>query len=778
MKFVSSMKLSWKLPLAIVALSLVSASITAELSYLDARSAIEHEAETRLQASLKAHEEAITVWHETAEQDLLSQSENPAVHEAVGEFSAAWSGIEGDPSSYLQNWYVQKNPNPAGSKANLDDAGDNSEYSAIHKKYHPYFRSMVDEQGYYDVFLFDRAGNLVYSVAKESDFATNFESGQWADTDLGQAFESARANANSGKTSFYDLAAYGPSNGDAASFQSVAIKDHSGNFIGVLAFQMDAGSLNHMMQHTPGLGETGEAMLIGADHLMRNDSLHTKDNDVLATKIDNHAVVEALKGNFGVTKVLSIKNEPAIAAYEPVSIGGVTMALLAEQDVAELMAPAIEMRNKMIIQIGIAAVIISILGFLFSRGITRPLTGIGNAMKDISEEKFDTVVPAMSRGDEIGGIAHILDQFKGQLKLAHSMKEEQARVVDELGQALVKLSAGDLTYRINNVFPADYEKLRADFNETMSNLEDSFGAVIVNAGQIGDSAREISQAADDLSRRTENQAATLEETAAALEQMTSSVNSTADGAKKTNTLVSATRKSAEDSGNIVSQAVKAMSNIEQSADQISQIIGVIDDIAFQTNLLALNAGVEAARAGDAGRGFAVVASEVRALAQRSSEAAKEIKTHISESSKNVAEGVENVGQTGQALREIIESVVKVSAAVAEIASAAQEQAMGLTEINSAVNQLDQVTQQNAAMVEESTAASATLTQDAEELVRLMARFKLTEGGVSKPAAAKSQPVTPNPVAQQQKKVAAFAATHGSAALKMEPEADEQEWENF
>ncbi len=778
MKFVSRMKLSWKLPLAIVALSLITAVVTAELSYRDASSAIEHQAETRLMASLKAHEESIAIWYESAEKDLVSQSENPAVHEAVAEFSAAWSGIAGDPSSYLQNWYVQKNPNPAGAKARLDYAGDNSEYSDVHKKYHPYFRSMVDEQGYYDVFLFDRAGNLVYSVAKESDFATNFVSGQWASSDLGQAFEGARANASSGKTTFFDLAPYGPSNGEAAAFKSVAIKDHSGNFIGVLAFQMDAGSLNHLMQHTPGLGETGEAMLIGADHLMRNDSLHTKENDILATKVDNHAVEEALKGNYGVTKVTSIKNQPALAAYEPVSIGGVKMALLAEQDIAELMEPAIEMRNKMMIQIGIAAIVIAFVGFLFSRSITRPLTGIGGAMTEIAEDKFDTVVPALSRGDEIGDMARILDQFRSQLQHAHQMKQEQARIVDDLGKALGKLSAGDLTYRLNTPFSADYEQLRSDFNDTMANLEDSFGSVIVNAGQIGDSAREISQAADDLSRRTENQAATLEETAAALEQMTSSVNSTADGAKKANVLVSATRKSAEDSGNIVSEAVKAMSSIEQSSDQISQIIGVIDDIAFQTNLLALNAGVEAARAGDAGRGFAVVASEVRALAQRSSEAAKEIKTHISQSSKNVANGVENVGQTGQALREIIESVAKVSAAVAEISSAAQEQAMGLTEINSAVNQLDQVTQQNAAMVEESTAASATLTQDAEELVRLMAKFKLTGGSPSKPAAAKGHAPKANPVAQQQKKVAAFAATQGSSALKLELEENDNDWENF
>jgi methyl-accepting chemotaxis protein len=245
---------------------------------------------------------------------------------------------------------------------------------------------------------------------------------------------------------------------------------------------------------------------------------------------------------------------------------------------------------------------------------------------------------------------------------------------------------------------------------------------------------EISQASDDLSNRTENQAATLEETAAALDQLTASVKSAADGARSVEAIVTDARDEAVKSGTVVRSAVEAMTNIERSSEQISQIIGVIDDIAFQTNLLALNAGVEAARAGDAGKGFAVVASEVRALAQRSSEAAHQIKELIGGSAHEVENGVELVGKAGAALESIVGQVSNISQLVTEIATSAREQSSGLNEINIGVTQLDQVTQQNAAMVEQSTAASHLLQKDALSLASLVERFQVSEEVRRKPAA--------------------------------------------
>ncbi|HHS94262.1 MAG TPA: PAS domain-containing protein [Rhodobacterales bacterium] len=319
-------------------------------------------------------------------------------------------------------------------------------------------------------------------------------------------------------------------------------------------------------------------------------------------------------------------------------------------------------------------------------------------------------------------------QAKRALRMAEaerlSMIETQAGIVDSLRLALEQLAEGDLTSRIETEFPKENDQLRVDFNTAVGRLQEAMRGVIENADLIRGEVAEIASAADDLSGRTERQAATLEQTASALDELTSSVKSAADGAAHANALVDDARSNAEASGDVVRQAVEAMGEIESSSQQISRITGVIDDIAFQTNLLALNAGVEAARAGEAGRGFAVVASEVRALAQRSSDAAREINGLISASGEQVKRGVDLVDQAGTALRGIVENVKKISQNVGEIATSSQEQSTGLGEINAAVNQLDQVTQQNAAMFEQTTAASHALTRETETLTTTMGRFQI------------------------------------------------------
>ena len=331
--------------------------------------------------------------------------------------------------------------------------------------------------------------------------------------------------------------------------------------------------------------------------------------------------------------------------------------------------------------------------------------------------------------------AHSADERQS---LQAFVDQERLGVVQSLADALDHLAQGDLAYRIERTFPREFEQLRTDFNGAISRLSATLNQIIGGAGLIRSGAGEISAAADDLSRRTEQQAASLEETAAALDQITVTVRKTATGARTAADVVLAARGDAQTSGRVVNQAVEAMSEIEASSQQIGQIIGVIDEIAFQTNLLALNAGVEAARAGDAGKGFAVVASEVRALAQRSADAAREIQVLVDTSSAQVEAGVRLVGETGAALQRIVDRVAEIDALVEEIAASAQEQATGLHQVNSAINEMDQVTQQNAAMVEQSTAASHNLAQEAQGLAESVARFRVGEEqegpGQARPAA--------------------------------------------
>jgi methyl-accepting chemotaxis protein len=309
---------------------------------------------------------------------------------------------------------------------------------------------------------------------------------------------------------------------------------------------------------------------------------------------------------------------------------------------------------------------------------------------------------------------------------AHADQERQV-MVDTLSDALARLARGDLSFTLNDTFHQAYEPLRADLNTALARLgaaltrvEDSVDGVHLGSGQIA-------EAIVSLSRRTEQQAASLEETAGAMEQIAATVDRTSAGARQAAEAVGKAREDAERSGEVVSEAVAAMGEIQESSQSIGQIIGVIDEIAFQTNLLALNAGVEAARAGDAGRGFAVVAQEVRALAQRSADAAKQIKTLITTSSRQVGVGVELVDRTGQALARITHQIGAVDELVGDIAASAQEQASGLAEIGAAVNQMDQVLQQNAAMVEETSAATQALDENARRLRQLLSEFELPSG---------------------------------------------------
>jgi methyl-accepting chemotaxis protein len=434
--------------------------------------------------------------------------------------------------------------------------------------------------------------------------------------------------------------------------------------------------------------------------------------------------------------------------------------------------------------------------------VVAPIMGLSSTMDRLSRGDFQVRVEGEDRRDELGGMARAVQVFKdaglekqrleaeavAQRSLSEQERikaeeakartaKEQAQVVTSIGTGLERLSAGDLTFELKEAFAPEYETLRANFNGAMSQLRQTMQTVIGRTHGLRSGGLEITQASDDLSKRTEQQAASLEETAAALDQITATVKKTADGAIEARKVVAVAKDDAEKSGAVVREAVGAMTRIEDSSKQIGQIIGVIDEIAFQTNLLALNAGVEAARAGDAGKGFAVVASEVRALAQRSAEAAKEIKALISASSDQVAQGVDLVGETGRALARIAEQVAQINGVVAEIAASAQEQATGLHQVNAAVNQMDQVTQQNAAMVEQATAAAHSLREETDALSDLIAQFRV--GDIGPVAVSTSSVRKPNPVHAVQQKIKSFVGggRSAAAAFAVAPAAPEG-WEEF
>jgi methyl-accepting chemotaxis protein len=404
--------------------------------------------------------------------------------------------------------------------------------------------------------------------------------------------------------------------------------------------------------------------------------------------------------------------------------------------------------NLLMVLLGLLAVTCAVCWFVVL-SITRPVGQLVSTMATLADGKNDIEVPGTERGDELGHMSRAVLVFrdaaieKNRLEAASAdqqkaaeterQRNEAARaaaaaqvqhVVDALGEGLEQLAKGALTYRITEDFAEEYKKVQDDFNAAIGQLQETVGSIVTSVREVSNASGEISTSTSDLSQRTEEQAASLEETSAAMEEISATVKQNAENAQQANQFANGTREVCDRGGEVVAEAVKAMSRIEESSRKISDIIGVIDEIARQTNLLALNAAVEAARAGEAGRGFAVVASEVRSLAQRSSQAAKDIKDLIINSSDQVQEGVELVNRAGTSLNEILASIKRVADIVSDIAAASAEQATGLEQVGKALAQMDEVTQQNSALVEENAATAKTLEQQARGMDERVAFFRI------------------------------------------------------
>ncbi len=469
----------------------------------------------------------------------------------------------------------------------------------------------------------------------------------------------------------------------------------------------------------------------------------------------------------------------AKAGRDPIGVVQVTA------DVSSIREEALQEFIQSAIASAIAAALaLGLIVMLVGRVVTRPVLSLGKAMDAMADHDYDCDVPCLDRDDEVGMMAKRLEKFRDQLaqdERERALRAEEdklrQRLFARLAEGLSEIADGRVDRPIDM---ADFSELGEhslqickDFNDVLLNLKSVLSTVTRTAETVRSSAQEISESVVDQSKRSEAQAVTLEESAAAIETLSMSVEQTADHAAEANKRITQNRQQAQSGGEVVEQTVQAMRNIEQSSDKITAIIGVIDDIAFQTNLLALNAGVEAARAGEAGRGFAVVASEVRALAQRASESANEIKELILTSGEQVTKGSELVNKAGAALEEIINGVTHASDLVSQIASGSRDQADNLREIKESVTELDRVTQRNAAMIEESSAASRSLSDEAANMSKVLKVFKLTDADLSE---------TPAPVQQRPAKAApAKAAPSKTAPAKpAQPETDTaktKEWDD-
>lgn len=738
------MLLSRKLPLAAALLTLISVGVASAISLYVGPRIVTETANEKLGAIASGKRNQIDTFLENIQKDIVAVAERKEIAAALVGFSKVWSDIEGPADEALQKRYVTDNPNPVGQRHLLETANVDN-YDKLHERYHMRFYDILASQGYYDVFLINMEGDVLYSVAKGKEFASNLKTGLWKDSALANVFNDLSSSTEN-TTVFADYQAYGPLDNAPASFIGKSVV-FNGDAVGVLVFQMPTGHIQEILDDSYGLGKTGEILLINKDGLLISESKFTPQIDTLNTQVNAPFFAEASTGKVTTGVMSSYRDMDANVAVVGTSFGGAEWKLAALISRDEALAGVTELRNNILIAGVILFLMVVAVSTWFARTVTRPIDRLNAFMSRLASGDTDFDITKDVGTDEIGKMAGAVAVFRtaaldkadieGQAAQSRAatdaereQREAEKRIEDEkiqhaveiMTEALNRFSDGDLSVEVKTPFEGAIDSLRVNFNNSIRKINMTLTFIAQGAVSIDGKSIDLRDAADTLAQRTEQQAAALEETSAALEEITCTVESSSQRANEAAGAAAAAQSDAADSTNIVTNAMAAMERIESASKEIAQIISLIDEIAFQTNLLALNAGVEAARAGEAGAGFAVVAEEVRGLAQRSTTAAKEIKQLISKSSDEVSQGVQLVTATQTSLGHITTHVSNINEQITTIAKAAAEQLLAIKEVNVAVTDMDRMTQQNAAMVEESNAATTQMSEEISELTKSLGEF--------------------------------------------------------
>ncbi len=595
----------------------------------------------------------------------------------------------------LQAWYISDNEHKIGNKLALDRAPADSLYNQQHARYHPQFRTFLQSFGYYDIFLFDKDGNLVYSVFKETDYATNFVTGPYAETHFGHVVRQALAASEPGQVFTEDFAAYEPSYGNPAAFFGAPVF-HEGRRIGAAVFQAPIDNINAIMTDTAGLGETGQTLLVGHDRKLRSQDRFSDDSSILAT-YDTAVVDLMVKGESDIVTHYDTQGNASLQSYAPLGIAGLDWGIITRIDLSEVSAPAATLRTQLLgLGMGIAVSVCGI-AWYFSRRLVRPIAPLLQRARQIAEGKLS--------GQPLPVLGH-----------------------DELGQLTVSI------------------------NEMSASLRGLIEEVTDTSREVAAASTQIAASSDEMAHGMNEQTRQVHQVSSAVEEMSASIVEVARKSADAASSADQSGKTASEGGEVVRQTIQGMHTISQAVtasassvselgkrgEEIGQIIAVINDIADQTNLLALNAAIEAARAGEHGRGFAVVADEVRKLADRTTQATEEIGMSIQaiqiETSQavarmntgtdEVATGVTKATAAGESLKQIVASAQDVADMIQSIAAAAEQQSSASEEVARSVETISAVSQQTTDGVKQAASAAGMLSQKAEQLQHLCGRFEL------------------------------------------------------
>ena len=791
MGFLPQLKIAQKLPLALVGSALLVSLGVGIASYLIGLGTVQAQRDQSMQASLATAVSLVDDYFTSAEVDLRLFVQRSDTVTATKNLSRALGelrmGLGDRAATQLQTAYIADNPDPQ-ARYLLDSAGaKGATYDAPHKRFHPGFRTLMLERGYADVLLLSPEGDVVYSVAKNADFAGNvLTDAGLADSGLARSFAAAKDLAD-GAASFVDYSLYGPTN-TAESFMAMPVYEKDAA-VGVMVLAISSDALSAKVSRLSGLGRTGEVVVVGADGLLRTESGRTAAPDVLAASLTADVVTRALAGETGEGTSTDYRNATMVVRAGPVSVGDVTWAVAAVQPLDEAFGPVVDMRNMTLVVGGSLLALAALVSYFFARSISRPITRLTHTMQTLADGELSAEVEGARRGDEIGAMARAVEVFRENgLRIAQMTEAEAAQIIRnqaerstmmqalqrafgavvdaavmgdfsrrvdsefpdaelnalarsvnalvdtvdrglaETGDVLAALAETDLTRRMHGDYHGAFAQLKTDTNAVADTLTGIVGQLRDTSRALKAATGEILSGANDLSERTTKQAATIEQTSAAMEQLAATVMQNADRARDASEVATGVTRTAEEGGQVMHQATEAMERITQSSNQISNIIGLIDDIAFQTNLLALNASVEAARAGDAGKGFAVVAVEVRRLAQSAAAASAEVKVLVEQSAREVKGGSKLVSDSAVKLNAMLVAARTSNQLMGGIARESREQAGSIEEVNTAVRTLDEMTQHNAALVEEINASIEQTEAQASQLDRIVDIFAIKPMG--------------------------------------------------
>ena len=789
----SGLRLSVALPVMIVGLAVLGSAAVGAVAYVQAQSALARAAESELDILAGARRDLLAEKLGRVVGDLNTVAAGTGVQVALTDIDMVVRKIQADIP--VAKAYFQPEGSSPQDRALLGGGDSPTMYGFRHAPIHAGFVSIWQNGGYGDIYVIAADGNINYTVTKSAEFLMTTADPSIAGSGLAEVATKAMA-MKPGEIVTTSMASYGPNGGTPALFVGTPVKSATSDaVIGVVAIRLDVRYFNTILANRQNLGKTGQTYLVDNDGLLLSDMPLADDSTALTANLGVPQLAMASGGSKSVTVEFERDGASLIATAEPLAFASRRWAVIAEKSVAESQASVGEMGKAMLVgTLGIVA-IASLIGIFYARRVSRPITRLTKAMRTIAAGGYDVAIEGTNRSDELGEMAQTVEVFRANgLKIASMTDEERAaaeqrrvdrvtmmqslkaafgEVVDaaqqgdfsrrvdaefadrelnaiagsinnlvetvdrglgETGQVLAALAQTDLTKRVEGEYQGAFARLKADTNAVAEKLSAIVGQLKETSRNLKNATGEILAGANDLSERTTKQAATIEETSATMEQLASTVMQNAQSAKQASTVAASVTHSAEEGGAVMGRATDAMERITSSSGKISNIIGLIDDIAFQTNLLALNASVEAARAGEAGKGFAVVAVEVRRLAQSAAQASSEVKGLIEQSGTEVKMGSKLVSEAAQKLEAILAAARSSSDLMNDIARQSQGQAASIEEVGTAVRLMDEMTQHNAALVEETNASIERTEEQAVELDHIVDVFRLADtAAVSTPA---------------------------------------------